>query len=149
MDIFGRKVVCILSCIPSIISWILLLTANSIAMIYSSRILAGIGAGLSSVIIVYTAEISHPRWRAVFLCFNSIFFTFGILITSCLGAFFSWYTMAIVFLILNCFTFCCLFYIPESPIWLLHFGSYKSLHERLKKAKEILKTLNPSEIVRI
>lgn len=149
MDKFGRRLICFISCIPCIISWILLIQANSVDMIYASRIISGMGAGLTSVALVYTAEISHPHVRPMLLTFNSIYVAFGILIVCCFGSFLTWYGMAIVFLVMNCITFCSLFYIPESPLWLLTFGNEKSMEKRMRIVEKNLKRLNPRESVRI
>lgn len=147
MDVFGRKKICLASCIPGLISWAMLIFANSIKMVYAARVIAGISGGLSTVGIVYISEITHPEIRPMLLCFNSIFVSLGILLTYCLGVWLSWDKMAIVFLILTACIFILLFSIPESPYWLKCFED-KDLEEQTNKIETVLRKLNKSKEVR-
>ncbi|XP_058800267.1 facilitated trehalose transporter Tret1-like [Phymastichus coffea] len=144
MDLFGRKKICLASCIPGLISWIILIFANSMTMIYIARIIAGLSGGLSTVGIVYISEITHPNIRPMLLCFNSIFVSLGILLTYCLGVWLTWKKMAIVFLVLHIFIFFILFLIPESPYWIKCFRN-KNSEEQANKLEAVLKKLNKSE----
>lgn len=119
MDKFGRKIVCLLSCIPAAISWILLIFAKSLVTIYSARVMAGIAAGLTTVGLVYISELTHPQVRPMLLCLNSVFVSLGILITCCLAAMLEWRKIAIIFLTLECCIFFALFFVPESPYWFM------------------------------
>ncbi|XP_043472225.1 facilitated trehalose transporter Tret1-2 homolog [Leptopilina heterotoma] len=129
MDKFGRKKLCLFSCIPMMISWLILIMANSINLIYISRFIAGFSSGLTTVGLIYVSEITHPRIRPMMLSCNSVFVSFGILITCCLPVWLNWLNMAIVFLIINCLTFFGLFFIPESPYW------YLCLNKKTQKAE--------------
>lgn len=55
------------------------------------------------------------------LGFNSVFVSLGILLTSLLGQFFNWHTMAAIFCCASIFTFLFMLCIPESPYWLAAF----------------------------
>ena len=146
MDLFGRKKICLASCLPSIISWILLILANSVTSIYIARVIAGFSGGLSTVGLVYISEIAHPQVRPMLLCCNSIFVSLGILITYCFGVWLNWNQMAIVFLALNICIFFILFLVPESPYWLMCFKNDK-LNEQKNEVESVLRRLNKSKHV--
>lgn len=147
MDKFGRKTVCIALCIPTMISWILLIASESLAMIYAARTVAGITAGLTSVGLVYVIEITHPRVRAMLLCLNSVFVSLGILLTCLFALWFEWRMIAMIFLALNIGIFLALFVVPESPYWLVCFADGFVDPERMAKAERSLRWLNPRDEV--
>ncbi|XP_015116781.1 facilitated trehalose transporter Tret1-2 homolog [Diachasma alloeum] len=123
VDRFGRKTVCIMTCVPSTLSWLLLTFSHSLAIIYTARVIAGISAGMSTASIVYVIEITHPNIRAMMLCLNSVFVSLGILITCVLALFLNWRKIAMVFTALNTSFLFLLFIIPESPYWLICFDN--------------------------
>ncbi|KAL1502436.1 hypothetical protein ABEB36_007577 [Hypothenemus hampei] len=127
MDKFGRKKMCMLTTVPFIISWLLHVFATNLCYILAARVLAGFGAGLSTVGIVYVSEISHPKYRPMMLTFNSVFVTFGILLTCILGFGLHWRVMAKIFLALIILSLIGLFFVPESPYWLLIFKDDKQM----------------------
>lgn len=132
MDKFGRKKICMLTAIPFMCSWIIQGRATEVWHMYVARILAGLAAGLSTVTIVYVSEISHPNFRPMFLSLNSVFVSFGILITCVFGTLFDWRTMAFIYCGISGISFCALFFVPETPHWLVTFrndssGAAKSL----------------------
>lgn len=78
-------------------------------------------SGLTTVSLIYMSEISHPKLRPMLLGLNSVFVALGILLTSLLGQFFNWHTIAAIFIGLIAFSFVTIFFIPESPYWLAIF----------------------------
>ena len=148
MDKFGRKTIAQAACIPAIISWILLISANSINLIYISRCVAGFSGGLTTVGVIYVSEITHPRIRPMMLCCNSVFVSFGIFITCCLALWLDWLRIAIIFLVMNCIICLGLYYIPESPYWYFCFYNGIMDKKRVSKAEASLKWLNHRDKVR-
>lgn len=72
---------------------------------------------------------------------NSVFVALGILLTSLLGQFFNWHTIAAIFIGLIGFSFVTIFLIPESPYWLAVFqqNRYDDIESSLRwiyKSKE-------------
>lgn len=143
MDKFGRKTMCNVLCIPIIISWIVLIVANSLTMVYVARCLAGMSVGLTTVGLVYVIEITHPRIRAMLLCLNSVFVSFGILLTCFFALWLEWRQIAMLFLALNVIIFVALFVVPESPYWLICFAQGFRDPDRIARAEKSLKWLNP------
>ncbi|XP_066250586.1 facilitated trehalose transporter Tret1-like [Euwallacea similis] len=125
MDKFGRKKMCMLTAVPFLASWMLHYFATNVWYIYVGRMIAGFGGGLSTVAIVYVSEISHLKYRPMLLTFNSVFVTFGILLTYVLGVGLHWTTMVMVFFVLAALSTVGLCFIPESPYWLMVFKNDK------------------------
>ncbi|KAL0099257.1 hypothetical protein PUN28_020082 [Cardiocondyla obscurior] len=147
MDKFGRKIVSLVSCIPAAISWVSLIFAKSLTTIYAARIIAGIAAGLTTVGLVYISEITHPQIRPMLLCLNSVFVSLGILITCCLAVLLDWRQMNIIFFALECCIFLLLFFVPESPYWLVCFQNGMLNEKQMHKMKHNLKRLNRRQTI--
>ncbi|KAJ9593663.1 hypothetical protein L9F63_014788, partial [Diploptera punctata] len=137
MDRFGRKTTCQLSCVPLIVAWMMVFLAHNVEMLYVGRLLAGMGGGLSTVALVYVSEVTYPTIRPMLLCLNSVFVSFGILLTCVLAQWFTWRIMAVWFASLISCTFLALWLIPESPHWL---ATYK--HKRRDHIETSVKWLN-------
>lgn len=121
---------------------------DSVTMIGLARIIAGFAGGLSTASLIYISEITHPQIRPMLLSFNSTFVSFGILTTYCLGLWFTWKKIAVIFFIFNCCLFFALLCIPESPYWVMCFGNTE-LSERKLKLEAIVRRLNKSNQVRL
>uniref|UniRef100_T1HDU5 MFS domain-containing protein n=1 Tax=Rhodnius prolixus TaxID=13249 RepID=T1HDU5_RHOPR len=122
MDYIGRRKTSIITNSPIVIGWIMIyFTTHSLWPIYVARILAGISAGMSTVGVVYTAEISHAQFRPMLLSLNSVNVALGILIATILGVYIEWHVAAIIYGLLALISLILSFFIPESPYWLANF----------------------------
>ncbi|KAK6619692.1 hypothetical protein RUM43_012449 [Polyplax serrata] len=143
MDRFGRQKMCAFTMIPLIISWILVATTtDSVYTIYVARVLAGIGGGMSTVVLVYVSEISHPSIRPMLLSLTSVFVSFGILLTTLLSYFLDWKVVAICCGTIATASLVSILFLPESPSWLVGMRTtQKDPGKGLRKAERNLKWL--------
>lgn len=137
MDKFGRRTTCQVSCVPSIVAWILVCLAQNVETLYVGRLLAGMGGGLSTVALIYVSEVSNPKIRPMLLCLNSVFVSTGILLTCVLAQWFTWRQMTIWFGVLAVLSCVALWLLPESPHWL---ASYK--HKKRESVLAAVRWLN-------
>ncbi|KAG5681395.1 hypothetical protein PVAND_010836 [Polypedilum vanderplanki] len=127
MDKFGRKRVGFVICVPFFIAWLFICFATNVHIIYAARIMAGICCGLTTVCVVYTAEISYKTFRSALLCMNSVWVSFGIFLTYLLNYFhFNWRNIGWIYALITLLSMILIFYVPESPHWILFFNKKSS-----------------------
>ncbi|XP_045456445.1 facilitated trehalose transporter Tret1-2 homolog [Melitaea cinxia] len=130
MDTLGRKRSHILSVLPILTGWFLLLMVNSVGGLIAVRFLQGISMGmlgpLGSVII---GETTDPKSRGAFLTSVSLSLTIGVLSTHGLGALLSWQQNALACSFISFTALLLIIYNPESPSWLVSKGRFKEGEE--------------------
>lgn len=119
IDKFGRKPISVLATVPFLIGWTLVATATNVQMLYIARLLCGAAGGLTTVSIIYVSEITDVKLRSTLLCLNSVYVSFGILLTCIFGMFYNWRTISYIYVSLTIISFLLLLFIPESPRWLV------------------------------
>lgn len=85
--------------------------------------------GMTTVALVYVGEISHPNYRGMLLCLNSVFVSLGILITYTANIFFEWRTVGAIFTVLSIATMLVMLLLPESPSWLISLNRKNNYHK--------------------
>lgn len=85
-------------------------------------------------VLTYVAEVTQPQFRGMLAATGTTCVITGIFITFILGTFFSWRTVALISCFLPMITITALFFVPESPYWLLTKG-------RTEEAKRALRWL--------
>lgn len=133
----------LVTCVPFVISWTLVALATNVQQIYLARIVAGIAAGFTAVALIYVSEIAHPKFRSMLLSLNSVFVSFGVLLTSVCGLFFDWRMIAYINGAVSILSFLLILFIPESFHWLIHFKS-----DRIKDAEKAIARIYRSKMVR-
>ncbi|XP_060872179.1 uncharacterized protein LOC132946285 isoform X2 [Metopolophium dirhodum] len=133
MDRIGRKNAFLLTSVPLLISWSIASVARpeNMRLIYACRFFAGIGGGMTSMVVVYVSEIAHASHRQVLLSLNSVFFSVGVLFATTVGSLFQWQTVNVIFFIFTAVTTVLLvIFLPESPVWLAKFRSDRTYDAR-------------------
>lgn len=129
MDMIGRKNAFLLTSVPLLISWSIASVARpeNMCLIYAGRFFAGIGGGMTSMVVVYVSEIAHSSHRQVLLSLNSVFFSVGVLFATTVGSLFQWQAVNVIFFIFTAVTTLLLvIFLPESPVWLAKFRTNRN-----------------------
>jgi MFS transporter, SP family, galactose:H+ symporter len=148
-DSIGRKKTFFVSVFFLIFGTILFVTSKDLSVFFISRMINGFSIGIfSAVTPIYIAEISQPRYRGRLVSMNQLFLVFGILISNISGYFFSktqnWQAMFLFGLIFAFLMLFLLFFIPETPSFLISHNNENKAFEVLKK---ISNDLNDTEIL--
>lgn len=95
---------------------------------------------MTTVGIVYISEISHTSYKQILLSLNSVFFSGGVLIATCLTRL-DWNIINFIFIALTIINMILIvLYLPESPVWILKFKN----SEYIGKAKAAVKQIYPN-----
>lgn len=141
-DKYGRKKVLSTAALLFVVSAIGTASANSILVFVIFRVLGGFAVGIASMVSpMYIAEIAPAKQRGQLVSLNQLTIVIGILV-----AFFSnyllvdtgennWRWMLLVMALPALLFFIALFFVPESPRWLV-------LHKEEKKALRTLEKIN-------
>ncbi|XP_057322645.1 facilitated trehalose transporter Tret1-like isoform X1 [Microplitis mediator] len=123
----GRKIAMISSGAISLLGWILIATSYSIPQLLIGRFITGFATGLGSIAApVYVSEIAAPKYRTSLTAATNVFISFGILLIYFFGYIIpnNWRLVSAVVVILPIFSMTSIiFFLPESPRWLLTNGS--------------------------
>ena len=93
-------------------------------LLYFGRVLGGLALGLGSPPAgVYVTGISTPQWRTTFGGGLSAFYMVGMVLIFIVGKAVSWKALAWFSCIFPISSFILLFFIPESPSWLITQGT--------------------------
>ncbi|XP_065334091.1 facilitated trehalose transporter Tret1-like isoform X2 [Cloeon dipterum] len=123
MERLGRKRTNLLLCIPFIAGWLLLATAQNVALLLVARFLTGLAVGiLGPVGLIYIGETSAPQYRGVLLAAVSLAVSTGILLSHLLGALLHWRLAAALCTLAPLIALILVLVCPESPAWLASHG---------------------------
>lgn len=147
-DWLGRRPMLIISSVLYFLSGLVMFWAPNVYMLLLARLLDGFGIGLAVTLVpVYISETAPPEIRGLlntlpqFTGSAGMFLSYCMVFTMSLKDLPSWRMMLGVLSIPSLFYFAlALFYLPESPRWLVSKG-------RMKEAKKVLQGLRGREDV--
>ncbi|KYN12998.1 Facilitated trehalose transporter Tret1 [Trachymyrmex cornetzi] len=120
VNIIGRKNTMLLTVVPSIIAWLLIVFATSSWELYISRFISGLATGITSMSTpMYVSEISPADIRGNLGSVLAVAGKLGILIEFTIGPFLSVRNLALVSLAGPCLFLVTFIWLPESPYHLM------------------------------
>ncbi|CBZ27394.1 putative sugar transporter [Leishmania mexicana MHOM/GT/2001/U1103] len=129
---FGRRPCIAVADALFVIGSVLMGAAPNVEVILASRVIVGLAIGISSATIpVYLAEVTSPKHRGATIVLNNLFLTGGQFVAAGFTAIMVVFTsknigwrvaVGIGALPAVVQAFCLLFFLPESPRWLLSKG---------------------------
>lgn len=138
-DRFGRKPMLIVAAAIFTVSSVLMGWAGSYHMLIFWRIVAGIGVGAASMLSpLYIAEVSPAKIRGRLVSINQLTIVIGILLAYFInyllaGTEDNWRWMFTSGAIPSGLFLLCIFFVPESPRWLVSKGFTSRAREVLQK----------------
>ncbi|KAJ8731794.1 hypothetical protein PYW08_014524 [Mythimna loreyi] len=120
MDAIGRRKTLIITEVPLIIGWLLVAFAQNIPMIYTGRLLIGLGSGMvGAPARVYTCEVSQPHLRGMLGALASVGVSTGVLIQYVIGSMTTWNVLAGISATIPILSLLGMLLLPETPNYLL------------------------------
>ena len=147
-DRFGRKIVLLLAAVIFALSSVATALPNGLGEFVAARVVAGVAIGIASMLApLYIAEVSPAAIRGRLVGMNQLAIVLGILVSYLVGWALaglgdeSWRWMFAAAALPSLLFFGALFFVPESPRWLVKEG-------RLDEAAHILARLGepPSQL---
>jgi len=113
--------------------FLLITLAASAELVYTGRFMNGVGLGfVLATVSVYIVEIATTDMRGFLGCFVQFLGSVGVLLTFCIGAVLNWWQLALVHLGMVLPFVVAMWFIPESPRWLIMKGNEWAAEESLK-----------------
>ena len=145
-DRYGRKPVLIFNAILFGIFAVVTGMANGLALFLAARFVVGLAVGMTSMLTpLYIAELAPPKIRGALVTLNQLAIVTGIVVAYYVDYLFSgssnWRAMFISAVIPSVILLVALFFLPESPRWLV-------VRQRVDEAFRILERVESTEDAR-
>jgi len=139
-DHLGRKKTLFLTVILFLTGILVLAGAKGLEALLYGRLISGLAIGIVSMAVpLYIAEMSPPENRGALVSLNQLAITIGIfsafVITYVYSDSGAWQDMFLFGLIPLCLQFFGLFFIPETPSWLMNHGQLNAAEKILHKIR--------------
>lgn len=118
---FGRKTTLLIGIVPMVAGWIVLISANSVGMIYAARVLWGTTLGMvhSVALPMYLGEISSDKVRGSISTILGVLAKSGICYSFAIGPYVSFRTLGYIEVVPPLLAAFTLPWCPESPYFLM------------------------------
>jgi SP family facilitated glucose transporter-like MFS transporter 8 len=135
-DLIGRRFTMWVSGAFYILGWLAIIFAQGAWMLDIGRIVLGFGIAFQAYVApAYVGEISPKNIRGAFTAANQLMNCFGLSVVFFIGNLVTWRTLAIIGIIPCVVEVVGIFFIPESPRWLVKIGKEKDLVPTLKRLR--------------
>lgn len=119
-DKLGRKKTLLLLAAPFLLSWVIIILAAKLWLIYLARFIVGAAVGAACVVVpTYISEIAETSTRGGLGAMFQLNITIGILLAFILGAVLNYTAFAIICAVIEVGFLASFLWMPESPIWLM------------------------------
>uniref|UniRef100_A0A1B6DQ91 Major facilitator superfamily (MFS) profile domain-containing protein n=2 Tax=Clastoptera arizonana TaxID=38151 RepID=A0A1B6DQ91_9HEMI len=123
LDVIGRKKTITFNMAVNLFSWIFLWFGSSVEIMYVARFLCGVTIGITfTTVPIYIAEISEPRMRGLLNGLNLVTRSSTILFQYVAGNLVNYFTLIELSCIVPILYFLLMFWMPESPYFLIAKG---------------------------
>ncbi|CBI26145.3 sugar transporter ERD6-like 7 isoform X1 [Vitis vinifera] len=135
-NFIGRKGTMRVAAIFCIIGWLAIGFAEGVLLLDIGRMCTGYGIGVFSYVVpVFIAEIAPKDLRGGFTSSNELMIQVGGSITYLLGTVLTWRMLALVGLIPSLMLILGMFFVPESPRWLVMVGQQREFEASLQRLR--------------
>ena len=119
----GRKATLLLCCLPEVLGWFLIVSANNATQLIIGRFLTGVsGAMRLQSLSVYNVEMAVKSRRGALSSLLSVLANVGILLIYIFGLFLSWRWMGVVAIFVTLISVLFVLPWPDTPRWYLLKG---------------------------
>lgn len=126
-----------MAAVPLVTSWIIIGVANSVALIYVSRVLCGLSYGFSySVLPMYLGEIASDRIRGSISTLLTVMAKMGVLYAYSIGPYVSVRVMAWLAIIPPALFVVTFVWLPESPYYLIGKNELENAKKSLSRLRQ-------------
>ncbi len=148
-DRLGRRSTLMITAVFFLIGTVIVTTAHTLFVLFIGRIIVGLAIGVVSMAApLYIAEMADPKHRGALVSLNQLAVTLGILLAYGINYVFSdvqeWRSMFGFGLVPAALLFLGLFFIPETPSFLVMVGKKQ---KAIKLLKKILVDTAHSEVI--
>ncbi|XP_053617848.1 facilitated trehalose transporter Tret1-like [Plodia interpunctella] len=122
LDRVGRKYCAIISSSTSLITWIMIAFTTKVEMVLAAIFISGLSCAAFLIVPIFVSEFCQDSIRGAMTSGSMVFSGIGMLVSYLLGGLLDYYTMAYVCLVLSFSSVLLLFWLRESPLYLMKVG---------------------------